>query len=210
MQAEISKHNAANTARKTEDKTTFANWQRGAQVSYVHKKVKTPAGELKLIASQSGLAAILWENDKPERVKLPHGMEDDNDPILLEVERQLREYFAGTRTSFSLPLDFSGTDFQKSVWQALLTIPYGETRSYRDIAKQVGNERAVRAVGAANGKNPISIIAPCHRVIGAAGQLTGFAGGLATKAMLLKLETQGLKTQGKDQQLCFAETATRS
>jgi methylated-DNA-[protein]-cysteine S-methyltransferase len=160
-------------------------------VSYVHKKVKTPAGELKLIASHNGLAAILWENDKPARVKLPHGTEDDNNPILLEAERQLQEYFAGSRTSFSLPLDFSGTDFQKSVWHALLTIPYGETRSYGDIARQLGNDRAVRAVGAANGKNPISIIAPCHRVIGSSGQLTGFAGGLENKALLLKLENRG-------------------
>lgn len=174
-------------------------------MSYVHKNVKTPAGELKLIASQNGLAAILWENDKPERVKLPHGMEDPNDPILLEAERQLQQYFAGTRTSFSLPLDFSGTDFQKSVWQALLTIPYGETRSYGDIARQLGNDRAVRAVGAANGKNPISIVAPCHRVIGASGQLTGFAGGLENKALLLELENRG-----KDRQLCFTGTLERS
>ena len=122
---------------------------------------------------------------------MPHGTADDNNPILLEAERQLQEYFAGTRTSFSLPLDFSGTDFQKSVWHALLTIPYGETRSYGDIARQLGNDRAVRAVGAANGKNPISIIAPCHRVIGSSGQLTGFAGGLENKALLLEAGESG-------------------
>ncbi len=160
-------------------------------MSYVHKIVKTPAGELKLVASKNVLVAILWENDKLDRVKLPHGIEDTSDPVLLEAERQLHEYFAGTRTSFSLPLKFTGTDFQKSVWQALLTIPYGETRCYADIARQVGNDRAVRAVGAANGKNPISIVAPCHRVIGASGELTGFAGGLENKALLLELENPG-------------------
>ena len=101
--------------------------------------------------------------------------------------------------SFSMPLDFVGTDFQKSVWQALLTIPYGETRSYGEIAKYIGNERAMRAVGAASGKNPISIIAPCHRVIGASGQLTGFAGGLDKKALLLNLEMKK-KVLNKDAQ----------
>ena len=159
-------------------------------MSYVHKFVDTPVGKLKLVASQKGLAAILWENDKPERVRLDCGQEDSNNAVLVEAERQLTEYFAGTRETFSMPLDFVGTDFQKSVWNALLTIPYGETRSYGEIAAQLGNEKAMRAVGAANGKNPISIIAPCHRVIGSSGKLTGFAGGLENKARLLRLEAK--------------------
>jgi methylated-DNA-[protein]-cysteine S-methyltransferase len=100
----------------------------------------------------------------------------------------LAEYFAGTRNRFDLELDFTGTEFQKKVWQALLTIPFGETRSYSQIAEQIGSPSAVRAVGAANGRNPISIIAPCHRVIGASGKLTGFAGGLEAKELLLTLE----------------------
>jgi methylated-DNA-[protein]-cysteine S-methyltransferase len=100
----------------------------------------------------------------------------------------LNEYFAGTRHEFDLPLTFQGTDFQKQVWAALLTIPFGQTRSYSEIATQIGNVNAVRAVGAANGRNPISIVAPCHRVIGASGDLTGFAGGLANKMLLLSLE----------------------
>ena len=100
----------------------------------------------------------------------------------------MSEYFAAKRQSFDLPLDFAGTDFQKKVWQALLQIPFGETRSYKDIALQIGNVKAVRAVGAANGKNPISIIAPCHRVVGANGKLVGFAGGLDNKDILLTLE----------------------
>jgi methylated-DNA-[protein]-cysteine S-methyltransferase len=109
-------------------------------------------------------------------------------PVLAEAERQIQEYFAGERTSFSVPLDFRGTDFQKSVWAALLTIPFGETRSYSEIARQIGRPGASRAVGAANGRNPLSIVAPCHRVIGTNGALTGFAGGLAAKEALLGME----------------------
>ncbi|MDF3024345.1 MAG: hypothetical protein K0R10_1706 [Alphaproteobacteria bacterium] len=159
-------------------------------MSYAHKTVKTPVGLLKLVASDKGLAAILWENDDPKRVRLDHGLEDKKHKVLLEAERQLLEYFAGTRDAFSLPLDFSGTPFQKKVWAALCRIPFGETRSYADIAKEVGSPKAVRAVGSANGKNPISIVAPCHRVIGKNGKLTGFAGGLEVKEFLLGLESR--------------------
>lgn len=155
---------------------------------YYSKTFSSPVGELKLVASDAGLAAILWPNDNPRRVRLSNVVAAQHHPILLETERQLEEYFAGGRTTFSLPLDFLGTPFQRLVWAALLTIPCGETRSYSEIAQQIGNPRAVRAVGAANGKNPISIVAPCHRVIGAAGSLTGFAGGLETKKWLLALE----------------------
>ena len=155
--------------------------------TYVSKTMPSPVGILTLVASDAGLAAILWENDDPSRVRLNHVPGDNG--VLRETARQLGDYFAGRRTSFSLPLDFHGTDFQKAVWQALLTIPFGETRSYAEIARQIGNPRAVRAVGAANGKNPVSIVAPCHRVIGTNGKLTGFAGGLKAKALLLGLET---------------------
>jgi methylated-DNA-[protein]-cysteine S-methyltransferase len=134
------------------------------------------------------LAAILWENDNPRRVPLGPLAEDKKHLILQEAEKQLNEYFAGKRNRFSVPLDPHGTDFQKQVWQALLTIPFGETRSYGQIARQIGNAKSVRAVGAANGRNPISIIVPCHRVIGASGHLTGFAGGLEVKEQLLLLE----------------------
>ncbi|MDB5734064.1 MAG: ogt1, partial [Alphaproteobacteria bacterium] len=148
--------------------------------TYLSKTMPSPIGILTLVASETGLAAILWENDDPRRVRLDY-IPGDN-AVLRDAARQLGEYFAGTRTTFTMKLDFTGTEFQKSVWQALLTIPFGETRSYADIARQIGNPKAVRAVGAANGKNPISIIAPCHRVIGANGKLTGFAGGLDAKA----------------------------
>ena len=160
----------------------------GNDRSYVYKTMKSPVGELTLVGSDRGLAAVLWENDKPDRVRMNVVGEDKKHPVLVETEWQLTEYFAGKRKKFSVKLDFIGTEFQNKVWHALLTIPFGETRSYGEIARQLGNPKAMRAVGAANGKNPISIIAPCHRVIGATGELTGFAGGLKTKAYLLKLE----------------------
>jgi methylated-DNA-[protein]-cysteine S-methyltransferase len=155
---------------------------------YSTKKMQSPVGELTLIASDRGLAAVLWEDDDPKRVRLQPQMEDPENAVLVETERQLRSYFNGTLQEFSVPLDFNGTDFQKSVWKALLTIPFGETRTYSDIAKQIGRPTASRAVGAASGKNPISIMAPCHRVVGRNGTLTGFAGGLETKKLLLGLE----------------------
>jgi len=156
-------------------------------MDYFFKLLPSPVGELTLIAS-NGLAAILWENENPKRVRAMMPQENPSHPILLETERQLTEYFAGQRRCFTVKLDFVGTEFQKKVWAALVAIPFGETRSYAEIARQIGHPAAVRAVGAANGKNPISIIAPCHRVIGSNGKLTGFAGGLTAKALLLKIE----------------------
>jgi len=158
-------------------------------MAYYYKLMISPVGVLTLLASDQGLAAILWQDDDPKRVRLSPVTENNLHPLLLETERQLNDYFAGQRQRFDLPLDFTGTEFQKKVWAALVTIPFGETRSYGEIARQIGHPQAVRAVGAANGKNPISIVAPCHRVIGANGKLTGFAGGLATKAFLLDIES---------------------
>jgi methylated-DNA-[protein]-cysteine S-methyltransferase len=160
-------------------------------MSLAYKVMQSPVGNLKLVASDQGLVAILWQNDKPSRVRLNELVEDTTHPILLDTERELGEYFAGKRRGFSVPLDMRGTAFQKNVWHALLGIPFGETRSYGQLAKQLGNPQAMRAVGAANGRNPISIIVPCHRVIGSSGKLTGFAGGLETKAQLLSLEESG-------------------
>jgi methylated-DNA-[protein]-cysteine S-methyltransferase len=170
----------------------------------------SPVGELKLVANGNRLAAILWENDKPNRVRLPEIVEADDRPVLIETERQLNEYFAGTRDRFDLELDFQGTDFQKKVWAALLTIPFGETRSYSDIATQIGNINAVRAVGAANGRNPISIVAPCHRVIGASGDLTGFAGGLTNKMLLLSLEAGQTSLEAAADSTAAADSAEAS
>jgi methylated-DNA-[protein]-cysteine S-methyltransferase len=160
------------------------------KTGYFFKEIKLPVGKLKLVASDKGLAAILWENDDPTRIQLDAGPENEKHPVLLETGRQLAEYFDGKRSHFSLQLDPVGTEFQNKVWQALLTIPFGETRSYGQIAKQIGNAKAMRAVGAANGRNPISIVVPCHRVIGASGKLTGFAGGLEVKEYLLALENK--------------------
>jgi methylated-DNA-[protein]-cysteine S-methyltransferase len=165
-------------------------------MSLAYKDVGSPVGKLKLVASDKGLVAILWENDKPQRVRLDELFEDKQHPVLIETERQLAEYFAGKRKEFSITLDMRGTRFQNDVWDALLAIPYGETRTYGQLAKQLGNPLAPRAVGAANGKNPVSIIVPCHRVIGSSGKLTGFAGGLGTKAHLLNLEDKGAKLFG--------------
>ncbi|AXY55901.1 methylated-DNA--[protein]-cysteine S-methyltransferase [Acinetobacter chinensis] len=151
-------------------------------------EMASPVGQLKLVATETALVAVLWENENPNRVRLAELIENVQHSILLETQKQLNEYFAGQRQVFDLPLDFEGTEFQQKVWQALLTIPFGETRSYKQIAEQIGNIKAVRAVGAANGKNPISIIAPCHRVVGANGKLVGFAGGLENKGILLKIE----------------------
>lgn len=163
---------------------------------FLYKIMLSPVGRLTLVTSESALVAILWENDRPGRVRLGTLQEANDDPTLLEVERELTEYFAGKRNTFDIPINFIGTEFQKKVWNALLGIPYGETRTYAQIAMQIGNPLAVRAVGAANGRNPISIIAPCHRVIGSSGELTGFAGGLAAKERLLLIENAswGVKT----------------
>lgn len=159
----------------------------------------SPVGTLTLVSQDQRLIAVLWEQERENRVRLGPLQHDDRCPVLIETAHQLSEYFAGKRQRFDLALAFTGTAFQRQVWDALLSIPFGETRTYGQIAQQIGNPSAVRAVGAANGRNPISIIAPCHRVIGASGGLTGFAGGLAAKQLLLALE--GRQTLPMDLQL---------
>ena len=177
-------------AQRVDKERHMTKRKRDGQGRCSYKTIDSPVGRLTLVAGGGGLAAILWENDRPGRVPLTFDVEDQAHPILVETERQLDEYFAGQRQTFTVPLEFCGTDFQRKVWNALLTIPFGETRSYRDIAIQIGHPAAVRAVGAANGRNPVSIMAPCHRVIGSSGALTGFAGGLHVKAQLLALEAR--------------------
>jgi methylated-DNA-[protein]-cysteine S-methyltransferase len=160
-------------------------------MSLSYKLIPSPIGKLKLVASDEGLVAILWENDRPRRVRLADLVENPAHPMLLRTEKELNEYFSHKRKAFTVPLDMRGTYFQKQVWEALLGIPFGETRTYGQLANQLGNPKATRAVGAANGRNPIAIIVPCHRVIGFSGKLTGFAGGLDAKDHLLKLEGRG-------------------
>jgi methylated-DNA-[protein]-cysteine S-methyltransferase len=154
-----------------------------------YKTMPSPVGELKLVASGRGLAAVLLETERTDRVRLQAMSEDPAHPVLVATQRQLEEYFAGARRAFDLPLDARGTDFQQRVWDELRAIPFGQTRSYGELAKRLGDANLMRAVGAANGSNPISIIVPCHRVIGASGKLVGYAGGLKTKAYLLDLES---------------------
>jgi methylated-DNA-[protein]-cysteine S-methyltransferase len=157
-------------------------------VTYVYKTVDSPLGPLKLIATARGLAAILWDTQDPDRMRMSPLVARARHPILLEAQRQLREYFGGRLRSFTVPLDLQGTEFQRRVWTALLAIPFGETRTYGQIARQLGMPTASRAVGAANGQNPLSIIAPCHRLIGSKGDLRGYAGGLGIKRRLLDFE----------------------
>jgi methylated-DNA-[protein]-cysteine S-methyltransferase len=155
-----------------------------------YKEIESPVGKLKLVASSNALIAVLWEQERPNRVKLDTLNLDIRHPILLETERQLTEYFSNQRTEFDLPLQPDGTEFQKKVWQALSAIPFGQTRSYLDLARAVGAPEAFRAVGAANSRNPLSIVVPCHRVVASDGSLTGYAGGLRNKAALLALEAK--------------------
>lgn len=162
--------------------------QANRTVTYAYKIIPSPVGDLRLVANDEALIAVLWENGRSKPMRLGNLVQNDHHPVLLETERQLKEYFRGKRKAFSLKLELIGTKFQKDVWEMLLAIPFGETRSYGELARQLGNPRATRAVGAANGRNPIPIVVPCHRVIGASGKLTGFGGGLNVKAHLLELE----------------------
>lgn len=148
----------------------------------------TPIGELLLAGENGALTMIGFPKGSMRRE--PEADWIFNEKQLAEASRQLSEYFAGERQEFDLPLKLSGTEFQVSVLEALQKIPYGKTTSYGEIARQIGRPRAVRAVGAANGRNPIPIVVPCHRVIGSTGDLTGFGGGLDTKEALLRLEAE--------------------
>lgn len=148
----------------------------------------SPIGELLLVSDGEALTAVQFD-DARRGAPTPDGAAD---PVIAEAADQLRAYFAGTRTTFDLPLRAAGTPFEQGVWQALQAIPYGETTSYGELAAQLGEPGAARAVGRANGRNPIPIIVPCHRVIGADGSLTGFGGGLACKRALLDLERGAL------------------
>jgi methylated-DNA-[protein]-cysteine S-methyltransferase len=151
--------------------------------------VASPVGPLTLVASDRGLRAVLWPSDDERRVCVPADTVDDpTHPVLVTAAEQLREYFTGHRTAFDLPLDLHGTDFQIAVWRSLAAIPYGTTATYAEQAARLGDAKKARAVGMANGRNPVSIVLPCHRVVGADGSLTGFAGGLDTKRYLLDFE----------------------
>jgi len=154
---------------------------------YTH--APSPIGPLLLIASPRGIRGVHLQADRHgPTAPATDWRRDDAYPLLETLKNQLAEYFAGMRKTFDVPLDLAGTEFQRTVWQGLCTIPYGSTISYAALAQRIANPRAIRAVGLANGRNPVSIIVPCHRVIGANGSLTGYSGGLANKRYLLDLE----------------------
>jgi len=158
-------------------------------VSPLQIKFQSEIGPIFLVASEKGLHGVYWKEMKIEYA-MPKTQGTAMD-ILKETQKQLEQYLKGQRKVFDLPLDATGTDFQKRVWLELSKIPYGKTFSYSEIAKKIQNDRAVRAVGTANGRNPISLIVPCHRVIAADGTLGGYAGGLEIKEKLLRLEQSG-------------------
>ncbi|AQA20048.1 cysteine methyltransferase [Halioglobus japonicus] len=149
-----------------------------------YQYLNSPIGTLRVLSDGQHITAIEW----PEQHSDTAGQIEQSDAALAQCVEQLQEYFAGTRRSFDLPLAPGGTEFQNAVWAQLARIPFGELRSYGDIAREMGKPKAMRAVGAANGRNPIPIVVPCHRVIGSDGSLTGFAGGLDAKKTLLNLE----------------------
>ncbi len=154
-------------------------------ISY-YKILETPVGKLQIIASGNGLRYVLSKN---HFYKKSEGLVEKSDhPVLLKTEKQISEYFAGKRKEFDIKLDMRGTVFQIKAWRELQKIPYGKTISYGEQAARIGDAKKARAVGAANGRNPLLIIVPCHRVIGSSGALTGFASGLDMKQKLLELE----------------------
>jgi methylated-DNA-[protein]-cysteine S-methyltransferase len=155
---------------------------------YVYKIIDTPVGPIHLITSEKGLSGVVWADKDYIRTKLPAANYNEQAPILIQTELQLNEYFNKKRKAFDIPLDFRGTAFQIRVWKVLLGVPYGTTWTYGQLAQQLGDSKAVRAVGGALNKNPIAIIAPCHRIVGSSGKLVGFAGGIRNKSILLDLE----------------------
>ena len=154
----------------------------------LYEKIPSPIGPIFIVADTNSLRAITFEKNWPDELQKWKTISQGSNAIIQKTRNQLEEYFAGHRTFFELPIVFTGTPFQKKTWQALLTIPYGQTRSYSQQAQRVGNPKAVRAVGRTNGLNPIAIVVPCHRVISKSGELTGYAGGLDIKRFLLDLE----------------------
>lgn len=150
--------------------------------------IDSPVGELRIVSTDNALLAVLWPDERDGRVTFDDDLTPGDTQVATATASQLTEYFAGARCSFDLPLELNGTDFQQQVWRSLAEIPYGETSTYAKQAATIGRPRAIRAVGSANGRNPLSIVLPCHRIVASNGSLAGFAGGLATKRWLLDHE----------------------
>ena len=158
-------------------------------MKYTH--VDTPIGKLTVVAGGTGIRRILWDGEAP-----PEDAVEGHSDLLDAAVTQIREYFTGNRTTFDLPLDLGGTPFQEKVWRELGSIPFGTTISYGEQARRIGRPQAAPAVGAANGRNPVPVVLPCHRVIGSGGALTGFGGGLDTKRTLLRHEEEIVAGRG--------------
>lgn len=170
-------------------------WANDLPADTIYGEMSSPVGKLTIIASSQGLHAIIWDTERQHANFiniLNHLTLSETQPILVETKRQLSEYFQAQRHTFDLPLVLKGTDFQIQVWNQLINIPYAQTISYAEQAERIGNRNKARAVGMANGLNPILIIIPCHRVIGSSGHLVGFGGGLDKKAYLLQLEQKSV------------------
>lgn len=168
---------------------SFRMPNKDAHILYYYRKIESPVGLITLVSNEKALVSLIWGSfEATGKCELA-----SSHPILMAAEIQLKEYFMGQRTSFDIPLDLKGTEFQKRVWKELTKIPYGQTMTYAEQARNLGQPKSARAVGTANGKNPISVIIPCHRVIGTDGSLTGYAGGLEIKRQLLAIEGKEVK-----------------
>lgn len=163
----------------------------------VYDTMDSPVGMLLLFASDKGIHSILWEDEANTdscKVLLKKLQRDPQHPVIMQAKQELKDYFDGKCQQFTVPVCLAGTAFQRQAWQALCEIPYGQTISYGEQARRLGDKNKARAVGLANGSNPVPVIVPCHRVIGSGGKLTGFGGGLNNKALLLGLEMRGCRS----------------
>ena len=166
-------------------------------MTYYVQSLQTPVGEIFIVAHETALIATSFKDNWKKTKRAFDALEEKETPLLKRAKKQLHEYFSGNRKEFDLPYELMGTEFQKNVWKTLTTIPYGVTRTYKYQAEIIKSPKAVRAVGRANGLNPLCVILPCHRVIGSNGTLTGYAGGLPIKQFLLGLECEKKECHGK-------------
>ena len=157
-------------------------------MNHFKKRIDTPTGKMTLVATADALAALVWDESGLARLGLAEAEADARCAPIRAAEKQLGDYFRGRLRSFDLPLAPQGTGFQRAVWAQLLKIPYGKTWSYQELARRIGNPAATRAVGTANGRNPLCVFIPCHRVVRASGEIGGYAGGVEIKELLLRLE----------------------
>jgi len=179
------------TSARTDGRGGSARAHSPATAGSTHAVVPSPIGPLTLVCADGALTGLHMDAERPRPPVESFGARDESVPLFVEAARQLSAYFAGRLIDFDLPVRLHGTPFQRRVWAALADIPYGETVSYGELAAQIGQPTAARAVGLANGRNPVAVIVPCHRVVGSTGSLVGYGGGLDRKRYLLRLEQRG-------------------